>query len=108
MGGRLRNRCGTEPTGSPGAAGCGPADDRHFDQCGENVGRQHIDSKDARNAGLPLDPSLAITDPRIVDYSVEAAEFVDLVGNYSCPSDGGKVARDYLLGAGGRREGVAT
>ena len=43
-----------------------------------------------------------------MDYGVEAAEFVDLVGNCSCPSDGGEVARDYPLGAGSRREGVAT
>ena len=81
---------------------------RLFDQCGENVRRQYIDSKDARNSELGLDPPLATANARIVDYSVDAAEFVDLVGDCSCPSDGGEVAGDYPLGAANRREGVAT
>ena len=79
-----------------------------FDQCRENVGRQHIDSEDAWNSGLHLHPSLAIADARIVDYSVEAAELVDLVGKCSCPSDGREVPTDSSLGAGCRCEGVAA
>jgi hypothetical protein len=43
-----------------------------------------------------------------VDYSVEAAELVDLVGNCSCPSDGGEVPGDNSPGAGCRRKSVAT
>ena len=58
---------------------------RSFDQCRQNVGREHIDSEDAWNSGLHLHPPLTITNARIVDYSVEAAELVDLVGNCSCP-----------------------
>ena len=81
---------------------------RSFDQCGQSVGREHIDSEDARNSGLRLHPPLAITDARIVDYRVERAKLVDLVGNGSCPSDGGEVPGDNSLGAGCRREGVAT
>src|ERR1700736_3475847 len=81
---------------------------RSFDQCRQNVGREHIDSKDARNSGLHLHPPLAITDARIVDYSVETAEPVDLVGNCSCPSDGREVSGDNSPGAGCCRERVAT
>src|SRR5712672_3266922 len=81
---------------------------RSFDQCRQNVGREHIDSEDAWNSGLHLHPSLAITDARVVDYSVEAAELVDLVGKCSCPSDGGEVPGDSCSGAGCRRERVAT
>jgi hypothetical protein len=40
--------------------------------------------------------------------SVEASKLVDLVGNRSCPSDGGEVSGDNSPGAGRRREGVAT
>jgi hypothetical protein len=61
----------------------------------------------AKTLGTP-GSVFAITDARIVDYSVDAAEFVDLVGNCSCPSNGGEVARDYPLGAASRSEGVAT
>jgi hypothetical protein len=43
-----------------------------------------------------------------VDYSVEGAELVDLLGNPSCPSDGREVSGDNSRGAGCRREGVAT
>ena len=60
------------------------------------------------NSGLHFHPSLAITDARIVDYSVEASEPVDLVGKCSGPSDGGKVPGDNCSGAGYRRESVAT
>ena len=81
---------------------------RSFDQGRQNVGREHIDSKDARNSGLHFHPPLAITDARIVDYSIEAAELVDLVGNCSWPSDGGEVPGDNSASAGCRREGVAT
>src|ERR1700757_1119350 len=81
---------------------------RSFDQCRQNVGREHIDSEDARNSGLLLHPPLAITDARIVDYRVEAAELVDLVGNCPCPSDGREVSGNNSPGAGCRREGVAT
>src|SRR3954470_9416467 len=81
---------------------------RPFDQCRQNVGREHIDSEDGRNSGLHLDPALAITHARIVDYSVEGAEPVDLLGNRSCPSDGGKVAGNDSLGARCRHEGVVT
>src|SRR5260370_37565963 len=81
---------------------------RSFDQCRQNVGREHIDSKDARNSGLHLHPPLAITDARIVDYSVETAELADLVGHCSCPGDGREVSRDDSSGAGCRRERVAT
>jgi hypothetical protein len=56
-----------------------------------------------------VDPSpLAITDARIVDYTIAAAELVDLVGNCSWPSDGGEVPGDNSASAGCRREGVAT
>ena len=81
---------------------------RSFDQGRQNVGREHIDCKDARNSGLHFHPPLAITDARIVDYSVEAAELVDLAGNRSWPSDGGEVPEDNSASAGCRREGVAT
>jgi hypothetical protein len=81
---------------------------RSFDQCRQNVGCEYIDSEDAWNSGLHLHPSLAITDARIVDYSVEAAELVDLVGKCSCPSDGGKVPGDNSSSAGCRRERFAT
>src|ERR1700731_3057832 len=81
---------------------------RAFDQCRQNGGREHIDSKDARTSGLHLHPPLAITDARIVDYSVETAEPVDLVGNCSCPSDGREVSGDNSPGAGCCRERVAT
>src|ERR1700730_9831290 len=81
---------------------------RSFDQCGQNVGREDIDSKDGRNAGLRLHPPLAITDTRIVDYRVEAPELVDLVGNGSCSRDGGEVAGNNSARAGCRRERVAT
>src|SRR5437868_8435148 len=74
----------------------------------QNVGREHIDSKDARNSGLHLHPPLAITDARIVDYSVEAAELVDLIGKCSCPSDGREVRGDNSSGGGCRRERFAT
>ena len=80
---------------------------RSFDQRRQNVGREHIDSKDARNSGLHFHPPLAITDAGIVDYSIEAAELVDLVGNCSCPSDGGEVPGENSASAGCRREGVA-
>jgi hypothetical protein len=43
-----------------------------------------------------------------VDYSVEAAELVDRVGNCSCPRDGREVSRDSFPVAGCRREGVAA
>jgi hypothetical protein len=43
---------------------------------------------------LRLYPPLAIADARIVDYSVEAAEFVGLLGDCSCAGDGGEVPRD--------------
>jgi hypothetical protein len=43
-----------------------------------------------------------------VDYSVEAAELVDLVDNCSCPGDGREVSGDDSPGAGCCREGVAT
>ena len=59
---------------------------RSFDQGRQNVGREHIDCKDARNSGLHFHPPLAITDARIVDYSIEAAELVDLVGNCFGPA----------------------
>ena len=81
---------------------------RSFDQRRQNVGREHLDSKDARNSGLHFHPPLAITDARIVDYSIEAAELVDLVGNCSCPSDGGEVPGDNSASDGCRREGVVT
>src|SRR5437868_8272119 len=81
---------------------------RSFDQCRQNVGREHIDSEDARNSGLHLHPPLAITDAHIVDYSVETAQLFDLVGNCSCPSHGGEVSRDNSSGAGCRRERVTT
>src|SRR5260370_15223989 len=81
---------------------------RSFDQCRQNVGREHIDSKDARNSGLHLHPPLAITDARIVDYSVETAELVHFVGNFSCPSDGREDAGDNSSGADYRPERVAT
>src|SRR5580700_9120715 len=64
---------------------------RSFDQCRQNVGREHIDSEDVRNSELHFHPPLAITDARIVDYSVETAELVDLVGHCSCPGDGREV-----------------
>jgi hypothetical protein len=79
-----------------------------FDQCRQNVRSEHIDSEDARNSELHLHPPLAITEARIVDYSVEAAELVDLIGNCSCPSDGGEVSGDKSPGAGCRREHVAA
>jgi hypothetical protein len=43
-----------------------------------------------------------------VDYSVEAAELIDLVGECSCPSDGGEVPGDNSSGAGCRRDRFAT
>jgi hypothetical protein len=43
-----------------------------------------------------------------VDYSVEAPELVDLVGNGSCSRDGGEVPGNNSTGAGCRRERVAT
>jgi hypothetical protein len=39
----------------------------------------------------------ADSDVRIVDYRVEAAELVDLVGNCSRPTDGGEVPRTAPL-----------
>src|SRR3984893_18178614 len=88
---------------------------RSFDQCRQNVGREHIDSKDARNSGLPLHPPLAITDARIVDYSIDTAELVYLVGDSSlrahsseCHPESGEVPGDISASAGGRREVVAT
>src|SRR5207244_11877339 len=77
-------------------------------QCRQNVGRQHIDREDAWNSGLHLHPPLTITNARIVDYSVEAAELIDLVGNSSCPSDGREVPRDNPSSASCRRERFAT
>jgi hypothetical protein len=64
----------------------------------------------AKTLGTPLHlhPPLAITDARIVDYSIKAAELVDLVGDCSWPSDGGEVPGDNSASAGCRREGVAT
>src|SRR5690348_15858592 len=79
-----------------------------FDQCRQNVGREHIDSEDARKSVLHLHPPLAITDARIVDYSVVTAELVHFIGNFSCPSDGREVAGDNSSGAACRRERVAT
>src|ERR1700757_3223058 len=79
-----------------------------FDQCRQNVGREHIDSEEAGNSGLHLHPSLAITNARIVDYSVEAPELVDLFGKCSCPGDGGEVSGDYFSSAGCRRKRFAT
>jgi hypothetical protein len=81
---------------------------RSFDQSRQNVGGEHIDGEDTRNSGLHFHPSRAITDAGIVDYSVEAAEFVDLVGNCSCPGDGREVSADSAPAAGRRREGVAA
>src|ERR1700682_1652788 len=81
---------------------------RSFDQWRQNVGREHIDAKAARTPAPPPPPPLAITDARIVDYCVETAELVDLVGNCSCPSDGREVSGDNSPGAGCRRERVAT
>jgi hypothetical protein len=43
-----------------------------------------------------------------VDYRVEVAKLVDLVGNCSCPSNVREVSGDNSAGAGCRREGVAT
>src|SRR3954463_15469395 len=81
---------------------------RSFDQRRQNVGRKHIDGEDARNSGLHLHPALAITDACIVDYSVEGAEPVHLLGHCSCPSDGREVSGDNSPGARCCREGVAT
>src|SRR6266404_960291 len=86
----------------------GPPPDTHAYQCRQNVGREHIDREDAWNSGLHLHPPLTITNARIVDYSVEAAELIDLVGKCSRPSDGGEVPTDSSLGAGCRRERFAT
>jgi hypothetical protein len=80
---------------------------RLFDQCRQNVGREHINGEDAGNSGLRLHPRLAITDPGIVDYRIKATELVDLVGNGPRPGDGGKVPGDASPGAGCRREGIA-
>src|SRR5271155_5215723 len=81
---------------------------RSFDQCRQNVGGEHIDGEEARNSGLRFHPPLAITEARIVAYSVEAAERVDLGGNCSRPGDGREVSADTSPGARCRREGVAT
>ena len=81
---------------------------RSFDQCRQNVEREHVDSEDARNSGLHFHPPLAITDARIMDYGIETAQLVDLVGNCSCPSDGREVSGDNFPGAGCRGESVAT
>src|SRR5438105_3954735 len=81
---------------------------RTFDQCRQNVGREHIDREDARNSGFHLHPALAITDARIVDYGVEGAEPVHLLCNSSCPGDSREVSGNNSRGAGCRREGVAT
>jgi len=43
-----------------------------------------------------------------MDYTVEAGEPIDLVGNCSCPSDGGQIAGNNSLGTRRRRDGVAT
>jgi hypothetical protein len=58
----------------------------------QNVGREHIDSEKAWNSGLHLHPPLTRTNARVVDYSVEAAELIDLVSKCFCPSDGGEVS----------------
>src|SRR4029077_1468683 len=76
---------------------------RSFDQRRQNVGREDIHSEEAWNSGFHLHPSLARTNARIVDYSVEAAELVDLVGKCFCPSDGREVPRDNSSGTGYRR-----
>jgi hypothetical protein len=58
--------------------------------------------------GLHLNLPFAITDTRIVDYSIKAAELVHLVGNCFCPSDGREVSGDNSSGAGCCRERIAT
>lgn len=47
---------------------------------------ERINAEDARNPGLHFHPSLSVTEPRIVDHGVEAAELVDLAGNCSAPA----------------------
>jgi hypothetical protein len=82
---------------------------RPFDQRRQDIGCQHIDREDARNSRLGLDtPRLPIADAHIVDYGIEAAELVDLVGDGPCPGNGRKVPGDDSQGAGSRRERVAA
>ena len=81
---------------------------RSFDQCRQNVGREHINGEDAGDSRLNLHPSLAITDAGIVDDSVKAAELVDLVGNCAHPGDCGQVPGDGPASQGCRREGGLT
>ena len=82
---------------------------RAIDQRRQNVGREHINREDARNARLRLrPPRRAIPDACIVDYRVEATELVDLVGNGPRPGDGREVPGDGSPGARRRRDGVAT
>src|SRR5215831_2090925 len=81
---------------------------RSFDQRRQNVGREHIDSEDARNSRLRFHPPLAIANARIVDYGVEASELIDLLRNSSRPSDGGEVPGNNPSGAACRSKGVTT
>src|SRR5262249_34855057 len=76
---------------------------RSFDQCRQDVGREHIDREDAGNSGLGLHAArLAVTDARIVDYGVEATELIDLACSGRRCGDGGKPPGDSSLGAGCR------
>src|SRR5262249_21149035 len=81
---------------------------RLFDQCSQNVGREHIDGEDAGNAGLNLHSSLAITNAGTVDYGIKATELIDLVGNGPRPGDRGQISGDGSPGTAPRHEGVAT
>ena len=74
----------------------------------KNVGGKHIDSENARNPRFNLDPSLTIADAGIVNYRIEAAKRVDLLGDGRRSVDCREITADDRDSAGRSREAIAT